>query len=58
MTTTLTHTQVLLAMLGVLWSCGWLWFCYMLGRVLRWTYVEKRDARRHAERTWTPPAAP
>jgi hypothetical protein len=57
MTTTLTHTQVLLAMLGVLWSSLWLWICYMLGRVLRWTYVEKRDARRHAVRAWTPPAA-
>lgn len=57
MTTTLTHTQLLLAILGVLWSCLWLWIGWMLGKVLRWTYVEKRDARRLARRAWTPPVS-
>ena len=42
------HTVFVLAatVLAGLGLFGWLWFCYMVGRIVRWTYLEKKAARR------------
>jgi hypothetical protein len=33
---------------GLLWTAGWLWFWWMVGRIVRWTYLEKKHDWRSA----------
>ena len=50
----LTHTQDELAWLigfaGLIWTVVWCWIWIMAVRLLRWTYLEKKAARRSATR--------
>jgi hypothetical protein len=52
MTTTTHHHYTaalyLLAFAGLVWLVAWGWFCFMVGRIVRWTYLEKKAARRSA----------
>jgi hypothetical protein len=46
----MTHAQtiwltLLIASVGVIWTCFWLWISWMAFRVLRWTYLEKKSSR-------------
>jgi hypothetical protein len=53
----MTTQLLILACLGIIWSGFWLWIDWMLFKVLRWTYVEKRAARPVRTRQWTPPVS-
>jgi hypothetical protein len=59
----LTHQQIVTyqiigAVLGALWTWFWLWVWWMAIRVLRWTYLDKKQARQTTRLGWTPPPLP
>jgi hypothetical protein len=43
-----TAALYLLAFAGLVWLVAWGWFCFMVGRIVRWTYLEKRHDWRSA----------
>jgi hypothetical protein len=55
MTTTQTHVEIFLAVFScVMWLIIGNWILFMLIRVLRWTYLEKKAIHRPSRR-WSPP---
>lgn len=59
MTTTQIHVEAFLIVgAALLVTVIWMYVFFMLGRVLRWTYLEKKAIHRPSRRSWTPPEMP